>query len=149
MPDDRTPPRCEQTRPDDEGRGWRSLAWGTQSYPWLQPQTDSASTKKREDEEKKQVCKAAEILTKCTNGGLSWTSPDQEGTEEDEWDEVAVSEVGPTAAQVVRRRGEGRDGGVRFTLLTWQTWKHDLLPGLPCSTPGGLKTSIKTELMSN
>ena len=28
--------------------------------------------------------KAAEILTKHTDGGLRWTSPDQEGAEEDE-----------------------------------------------------------------
>ncbi len=71
---------------------------------------------------------------------LFCSSSDQEGAEEDEGDEVAVSEVGPTASLVVWRHGEGGDGRVRFTLLTRQTREHDLLPGLPCRTPDGLNT---------
>lgn len=70
-----------------------------------------------------------------------FVGPDQEWAEEDEGHKVAVSKVGPTAALVVRRHGEGGDGGVRFTLLPWQTGQHDLLPGLPCSTPGGVNTN--------
>lgn len=49
---------------------------------------------------------------------LLCSCPDQKGAEEDEGDKVAVSEVGPTASLVVRRRGEGGDGGIRFTFLT-------------------------------
>jgi len=67
------------------------------------------------------------------------SSPDQEGAEEDEGDEVAVREVRPAASLVVRRRGEGRDGGVRLTLPTRQAGEHDLLPRLPGGAPGGLK----------
>ena len=63
---------------------------------------------------------------------------DQEGAEEDEGDEVAVSEVGAAASLVVRRQGEGGDGGVRLTLPTRQTGEHDLLPRLACRAPGGL-----------
>lgn len=70
-----------------------------------------------------------------------FVGPDQEWAEEDEGHKVAVSKVGPTAALVVRRHSEGGDGGVWFTLLPWQTGQHDLLPGLPCSTPGGVNTN--------
>lgn len=68
-------------------------------------------------------------------------SPDQERAEEDERDKVAVSKVSPTASLVVWRRGERGNGGVWFTLLTWQTGEHDLLPGLSCRTPDGLNTN--------
>ena len=40
----RTLPRHGQTHPGDEDPGWKSLWSDTQSYPWSQPQTDSAST---------------------------------------------------------------------------------------------------------
>lgn len=60
---------------------------------------------------------------------------DQEGAEEDERDKVAVGKVGATASFVVRRHGEGGDGGVWLTFLTRQTWKHNLLPGLPRGAP--------------
>lgn len=66
--------------------------------------------------------------------------PDQEGAEEDERDEIAVSKVGPAASLMVRGHGEGGDGGVWFTLLTRQAGQHDLLPGLPCGTPGDSNT---------
>lgn len=40
---DRTPPRFEQTHLGGGDPGWTSLGWDIQNYPWLQPQTDSAS----------------------------------------------------------------------------------------------------------
>lgn len=85
------------------------------------------------------------------NNAVFCLSTDQERTEEDEWDEIAVSKVRPAASLVVRRQGEGRDGGVRFTLLTWQTGEHDLLPGLSRRTPGGSSTKrnlVYTKLKS-
>lgn len=72
---------------------------------------------------------------------LVCSCPDQEGAEEDERDKVAVSKVGPTASLVVRRHGEGGDGGIRFAFLTRQTRKHNLLPGLPRGAPGGFNVN--------
>lgn len=69
----------------------------------------------------------------------------QEGAEEDEGDKVAVSKVCPTASLVVRGQGEGGEGGVWLTLLTWQTGEHDLLPGLPCCTPSVFIMNIRHE----
>lgn len=72
---------------------------------------------------------------------LVCSCPDQEGAEEDERDKVAVGKVGPTASLVVRRHGEGGNGWIRFTFLTRQTRKHNLLPGLPCGAPGGFNVN--------
>lgn len=41
------PPRFEQTHPGDGDPELRNLVSGTQSYPWSQPQTGSASKKKK------------------------------------------------------------------------------------------------------
>lgn len=117
MPDDHIPPRYEQTRPGDGDPGSRSLSSGTQSCPWSQPQTDLASETYAWEE--KQCVRQRGKIYKYINAMLFCLTPDQKGAEEDEWDKVAVSKVGPTASLMVWRHGEGGDGGVWLTLLTW------------------------------
>lgn len=63
---------------------------------------------------------------------LPVSSSYQEGAEEDEWDKVEVGKVGATAPLRFRRRYYW----VGLTLLSPQTRQHDLLPWLPCGTPG-------------
>lgn len=69
---------------------------------------------------KKQRDKNSQKLTNISKM-LFCSNPNQEGAEEYEGDEVAVSKVSPTASLVVWRHGEGGDGGIWFTLLPRQT----------------------------
>jgi hypothetical protein len=59
----------------------------------------------------------------------------QEGTKEDEGDEVKVGKITPTLTGV----------GIRVTGPVTQTRQHDLVPGLPSSTPEKKSRAVSTQ----